>query len=83
MPVTMWLNQVLGFLKGTSVPKITDAVRAEARKNPGGRVYAIDGDRDPNGAVPPTAIRAAWAVDANGEITGDFISNPNYRKTNR
>jgi hypothetical protein len=52
--------------------------RAEAKQNPGGWVYAIDGRYDPNGAVPPHAIKGAWKVDEDGEIVGDFIPNPNY-----
>ena len=58
----------------------TEDAIAEARLNPGGWVYAIDGEYDPNGAVPPEAIKGAWKVDENGKITGEFIPNPNYGK---
>ena len=51
---------------------------AEAKQNPGGWVYAIDGHYDPNGAVPTEAIKGAWKVDVNGDIVGEFIPNPNY-----
>jgi hypothetical protein len=61
------------------VPTPTAAAIAEAKQNPNGWVYAIDGIADPNGAVPPDRIRGAWKVNANGEIEGDFIPNPNYR----
>jgi hypothetical protein len=54
-----------------------DAI-AEAKQNPGGWVYAIEGDYHPEDAVPPQAIRGAWKVDENGVITGDFIPNPNF-----
>lgn len=57
----------------------TPEAQAEARNHPGGHVYAIEGVYGPNDHVPPEAIKGAWAVDANGEITGDFIPNPNYR----
>jgi hypothetical protein len=52
----------------------------EAKANPGGWVYEIDGDRvdDPNGAVPPDAIIGAWKVDARGNLSGDYQANPNY-----
>ena len=59
-------------------PKITDEARAEAKANPGGWVYAIDGGRDPNGAIPREFIQGAWRVDEIGEIVGEFIPNPNY-----
>jgi hypothetical protein len=57
----------------------TEAARAEAKKHPGGHVYAIDGNYGPNDAVPPDAIKGAWAVDARGELVGEFIPNPNYK----
>jgi hypothetical protein len=58
-------------------PELVD----EARANPGGWVYEIDGDMvdDPNGDVPPEAIIGAWQVNARGKIYGDFRPNPNYR----
>ena len=58
-------------------PELVD----EARVNPGGWVYEIDGDMvdDPNGDVPPEAIIGAWQVNARGKIFGDFRPNPNYR----
>lgn len=54
---------------------------AEAKANPGGWVYEIDGNMvdDPNGAVPPEAIIAAWQVGARGRLSGGYQANPNYR----
>ncbi|WP_073494937.1 hypothetical protein [Actinacidiphila paucisporea] len=53
----------------------------EAKANPGGWVYEIDGDMvdDPNGDVPSEAIIGAWQVNARGKISGAFQPNPNYR----
>lgn len=56
----------------------------EATRHPSGWVYAIDpdlvDDDDPyTSAVPPEAIKGAWAVDAQGRLTGQFTRNPNYR----
>jgi hypothetical protein len=51
----------------------------EARRNPSGWVYEIDGDFGPDDSVPPEVIRGAWAVDASGELTGEFTPNPNFR----
>jgi hypothetical protein len=56
----------------------SDEARAEARRNPGGWVYKIEGDYGPDDAVPREAIVGAWKVDENGNITGDFIPNPNF-----
>jgi hypothetical protein len=53
---------------------------AEAARNPGGWVYEIDGEwvDDPNGYVPPEAIRGGWQVDDAGQITGDFVPNERH-----
>jgi hypothetical protein len=59
--------------------KPTESAREEARRYPGGHVYAIDGVYGPNDAVPPEAIAGAWKVDDKGEIVGEFIPNPNHR----
>ena len=52
---------------------------AEAKRNPNGWVYQIDGAFGPDENVPPEAIVGAWKVNAVGEIEGDFIPNPRYR----
>ena len=62
--------------EGAQAP--TDDARKEAKQNPGGWVYKIAGDFGPEDAVPPEAIVGAWQVDDDGNITGEFIPNPNY-----
>jgi hypothetical protein len=43
-------------------------------------VYEISGQYDPNGAVPPHAIKGAWRVSDHGEIVpGSYTPNPNFR----
>jgi hypothetical protein len=53
---------------------------AQAAQTPGGWVYEIDGNQvsDPDGAVPPEAIKGAWAVGSDGRPTGEYQANPNY-----
>jgi hypothetical protein len=51
----------------------------EAKRNPGGWVYKIDGHFRPDEHVPPEAIVGAWKVNAAGVVEGDFIPNPYYR----
>jgi hypothetical protein len=51
---------------------------AEAKRTPGGWVYRIAGKFGPRDRVPPEAIVGAWKVDADGNISGDFINNKNY-----
>jgi hypothetical protein len=52
----------------------------EAKRNPNGWVYVIDGTFGPDDAVPPEHIVGAWAVDGAGRLTGEFKANPNYKK---
>ena len=63
-------------------PIPNEQARREAKNTPGGWVYAIDRNygADPSNGVPAEAIKGAWKVDENGEITGEFIPNPNYRQ---
>ena len=51
----------------------------EARRHPGGWVYEIVGDYGPDDAVPPEAIKGAWAVDDTGHLTGHYRANPRFR----
>lgn len=50
-----------------------------AQANPNGWVYKIDGAFGDHDKVPPEAIVGAWKVNAIGELTGEFLENPNYR----
>lgn len=61
-----------------TIPPITPGMRASARRQPGGWLYAVDPEYDPEGAVPPQGIVGAWRVDDRGEITGEFTHNPTY-----
>ena len=58
-------------------PPVTDALRAEARANPGAWVYAVDPVFEGVGEVPPQGVVGAWPSDQNGEL-GEFAPNPNY-----
>lgn len=59
-------------------PPITAALRAEARANPGGWVYAIDPEFAGLETVPPEGIVGAWQADDAGELSGEFTPNPRY-----
>jgi hypothetical protein len=47
--------------------------------NPGGWVYAIDPDQDPDEAVPPEGIVGARRIGDDGRPTGEYRANPNHR----
>ncbi len=84
----MWLKKFFAkpspaTFESSTIPAVTPAVIAEAKRQPNGWVYAMDGISDPDGAVPPERIRGAWKVNASGEIEGEFIPNPSYRPLGR
>lgn len=58
--------------------KPSDQVLQQAKQNPNGWVYQIEGQYAPGKPIPPSAIVGAWKVDSSGNIIGDFIPNPNY-----
>jgi len=70
------------FSKGAAEPRhaFPEDMVGEAKANPGGWVYEISSRCDPNGAIPPHAIKGAWRVDDRGEIVpGSYTPNPNFR----
>ena len=57
----------------------TPAMHQEAKRNPNGWVYVIQGNYGPNDGVPPEAIAGAWRVDALGNIvSGSYVANPKF-----
>ncbi|WEF32872.1 hypothetical protein [Pseudoduganella chitinolytica] len=58
---------------------ITEDVVETARANPNGWVYKIEGSFAPTDYVPPEAVVGAWRVDKKGNLTGEFVPNPNYK----
>ena len=54
------------------------AAKDEAKRNPGGWVYKIDGHFPSGTDVPAKNIIGAWRVNDQGKIIGEFIPNPNY-----
>jgi hypothetical protein len=63
----------------TAPPEPTPAMHEEARRNPGGWVYVVDGTFGPNDVVPADRIIGSWKVDRRGNLTGKFKPNPEYR----
>ena len=55
---------------------------AQAQATPGGWVYEIDPAYAPAGAdgrVPPEGIKGAWKIGDDGQPTGEYRQNDNYR----
>lgn len=63
---------------GTAVvrPEISAEIRAAARAAGGGWLDEVVGAHEP--PVPLRFIKGAWRLDANGELTGEYVPNPDY-----
>jgi hypothetical protein len=57
-------------------PEISAEIRAAARAAGGGWLDEVVGDHTP--PVPPRYIKGAWRLGADGELTGEYIANPEY-----
>ncbi len=64
-------------------PEITEELRERARRQPGAWLYVLDPAVDPEGRVPGWAVRGGFQVDDQGELTGEYRANPDYRPSPR
>jgi hypothetical protein len=63
-------------------PEVSSEIREAARAAGGGWLDEVVGDHEP--PVPQRFIRGAWRLDASGELTGEYVPNPEYgRRTAR
>jgi hypothetical protein len=63
-------------------PEISSEIREAARAAGGGWLDEVVGDHEP--PVPLRFIKGTWRLDANGELTGEYVANPEYgRRTVR
>ena len=65
-------------MDGTTVarPEISAEIREAAEAAGGGWLYEVVGTHEP--PVPQRFIKGAWQLDANGELTGEYVPNPDY-----
>jgi hypothetical protein len=65
-------------IESRKIPTDSSLIEA-ARIHPNGWIYDIDWTYPENQRVPPEAIRGSWRVDDSGNLTGEYVANPNYR----
>ena len=67
------------------LPPITDAMRAEAARTPGGWVYIADPDVDPRfiAGMPLPVLLGGYKVGEDGQFTGETFVNEDYRPSPR
>jgi len=64
-----------------TLPEVPSEIREAARQAGGGWLDEIVGNHAP--PAPISAIRGAWRLDANGDLTGEYVANPNFRRMQR
>ena len=62
-----------------AAPRFPEELRDAAAQAAGGWVYAIDPAYDPRGRTPPEGIVGAWKIADDGQPTGEFVANPDYK----
>jgi hypothetical protein len=62
----------------TVVSELPRDLRDQARRAGGGWLDEVVGNHPSSDPVPLSAIKGSWRLDANGELTGEFMPNPHY-----
>jgi len=60
----------------TGLPELAPEIKEAARQAGGGWLDEVVGHHTP--PVPMTAIKGAWRLGPDGELTGEYVANPNY-----
>jgi hypothetical protein len=66
----------VGMDKTVTRPEISPEIRAAAQAAGGGWLDEVVGEHKP--PVPHSFIKGAWRLDANGDLTGEYVPNPEY-----
>jgi hypothetical protein len=64
-----------------TLPELSPEIREAARLAGGGWLDEIVGDHAP--PVPLSAVKGAWRLGADGELTGEYVANPDFRRMQR
>jgi hypothetical protein len=64
-----------------TLPEVPAAIKDAARQAGGGWLDEVVGNHTP--PVPLSAIRGAWKLGSDGELTGEYVSNPDFRVMKR
>ena len=64
--------------RSAGVSQLPQELRDQARLAGGGWLDEVVGHHPPSTPVPLTAVKGSWRLDANGDLTGEFVPNPHY-----
>jgi len=64
-----------------TLPEVSAEIKEAARRAGGGWLDEVVGSHPQ--PVPMSAIKGAWRLGADGELTGEYVANPNYLRPSR
>jgi hypothetical protein len=63
------------------LPELSVEIKEAARQAGGGWLDEVVGSHPQ--PVPLSAIKGAWRLGPDGELTGEYVANPNYQQQQR
>jgi hypothetical protein len=63
------------------LPELSAEIKEAARQAGGGWLDEVVGNHPQ--PVPLSAIKGAWRLGPDGELTGEYVANPNYQRPQR
>jgi hypothetical protein len=64
-----------------TLPVLSADIKEAARQMGGGWLDEVVGEHAP--PVPLSAIKGAWRLGPDGELTGEYVANPDFRRMQR
>jgi hypothetical protein len=67
--------------RAATLPELSPEIKEAARRAGGGWLDEVVGDHAP--PVPLSAVKGAWRLGPDGELTGEYVANPDFRRMQR
>lgn len=64
-----------------TLPDVSPEIKQAARQAGGGWLDEVVGNHTP--PVPLSAVKGAWRLGPDGELTGEYVANPDYGRSQR
>ena len=64
-----------------TLPEVSAEIKEAARQAGGGWLDEIVGNHAP--PAPLSAVRGAWRLGPDGELTGEYVANPDFGRARR
>jgi hypothetical protein len=67
--------------RAATLPELSAEIKQAARQAGGGWLDEVVGNHAP--PVPLSAVRGAWRLGPDGELTGEYVANPDFGRVQR